>query len=114
MKLITFEFDGTDRLGWLQEDGCRVLVAGDGQPTTMQQAISGGAAALKRLAQGAATMRSVDLADVTLLPPLGDPSAIFCVGLNYAEHEREARWRVPTTRRFFCAWPATRFHMARR
>lgn len=90
MKLITFEFDGQERLGWLQHDGVRVLVAGHDQPQTMQEAIDGGAEALSQLRQGASTMHSLALSDVTLLPPLPDPAAIFCVGLNYAEHEREA------------------------
>lgn len=90
MKLITFEFDGQERLGWLQHDGVRVLVAGHDQPQTMQEAIDGGADALSQLRQGASTMHSLALSDVPLLPPLPDPAAIFCVGLNYAEHEREA------------------------
>jgi 2-keto-4-pentenoate hydratase/2-oxohepta-3-ene-1,7-dioic acid hydratase in catechol pathway len=32
----------------------------------------------------------VDVATVTILPPLSRPSKIVCVGLNYAEHAKEA------------------------
>jgi acylpyruvate hydrolase len=37
----------------------------------------------------------VELADCTLLPPIGKPEKIICVGLNYADHSHEAGFEVP-------------------
>lgn len=42
--------------------------------------------AQRKLAEGEA----VDLDDVTVLPPIPNPSKIICVGLNYADHTAES------------------------
>ena len=45
------------------------------------------------LSDAAATLARgdrVDVATVTILPPLSRPSKIVCIGLNYAEHAKEA------------------------
>lgn len=37
----------------------------------------------------------VEFEKCTLLPPIGDPEKIICVGLNYADHSHEAGFEVP-------------------
>ncbi|MDQ3719637.1 MAG: fumarylacetoacetate hydrolase family protein, partial [Actinomycetota bacterium] len=46
---------------------------------------------------------SVD--DVTLLPPVGDPSKIVCIGLNYRSHAEEQGAELPETPTFFAKFP---------
>jgi 2-keto-4-pentenoate hydratase/2-oxohepta-3-ene-1,7-dioic acid hydratase in catechol pathway len=51
-----------------------------------------------RLASGDRTPADGDshpLADVTLLAPVPDPGATYCIGLNYAEHAREQGSELP-------------------
>ena len=53
---------------------------------------------LERLASGDRTPAdgpSWPLADVALLAPVPRPRAIFCIGLNYAEHARETGKELP-------------------
>lgn len=93
MKLINVKFDGHDALGWVQDDDISVLLipphAAD-LPATMQAVVEGGAGALAAIEAAKESLTPVLLQDLEILTPLPDPSGIFCVGLNYAEHEREA------------------------
>lgn len=41
------------------------------------------------------------LVDVRLLPPVGDPQKIVCIGLNYRSHAEEAGLEPPETPTFF-------------
>jgi 2-keto-4-pentenoate hydratase/2-oxohepta-3-ene-1,7-dioic acid hydratase in catechol pathway len=43
----------------------------------------------------------IPLADVRLLPPVGRPSKIVCIGLNYRSHAEEAGLEPPETPTFF-------------
>jgi 2-keto-4-pentenoate hydratase/2-oxohepta-3-ene-1,7-dioic acid hydratase in catechol pathway len=93
MKLITFAQDGRDTLGWLSQDGAHVLVIGPDQPDlpqTMQDVVTRGDDALQMIRANSDRLQQVPFADLSLRPPLPEPDGIFCVGLNYADHEREA------------------------
>jgi len=106
MKLVSFsQFDRTgngvaptsgsapEHLGWVQEDQTTVLIVNPdlaGMPASMMEVITDGDAAVRKIASAADQFQSVALDAINLLPPLTDPKGIFCVGLNYAEHEREA------------------------
>jgi 2-keto-4-pentenoate hydratase/2-oxohepta-3-ene-1,7-dioic acid hydratase in catechol pathway len=43
----------------------------------------------------------VPVEGVDLLPPIGRPSKIICIGLNYREHAEEAGLEIPETPTFF-------------
>jgi 2-keto-4-pentenoate hydratase/2-oxohepta-3-ene-1,7-dioic acid hydratase in catechol pathway len=93
MKFITFLESGTECLGWVQPDGETVRVVDATRqdlPATMLAVVTGGDAALAKIRAARDSLRLVPLAGLVLLPPLTNPQGIFCVGLNYAEHEREA------------------------
>ncbi|WP_306260156.1 fumarylacetoacetate hydrolase family protein [Pararhizobium sp. IMCC21322] len=82
-----------EHLGWVQEDLTTVLIVNPtltGMPASMMEVIAGGDAAVQKIASAADQLQSVSLDAINLLPPLTDPKGIFCVGLNYADHEREA------------------------
>ncbi|MDX9958314.1 MAG: fumarylacetoacetate hydrolase family protein [Clostridia bacterium] len=67
------------------------------------------------LAQGAslmglgATLASaphIDTSSVTLLPPLGRPSKILCIGLNYRDHAAETGFKLPDWPAVFARFPS--------
>jgi 2-keto-4-pentenoate hydratase/2-oxohepta-3-ene-1,7-dioic acid hydratase in catechol pathway len=93
MKLLNVKHDEHETVGWLQPDGFSVLVIpphATDLPASMQAVVEGGANALAAITAAKATLTAVPISDLEILIPLPDPSGIFCVGVNYAEHEREA------------------------
>jgi 2-keto-4-pentenoate hydratase/2-oxohepta-3-ene-1,7-dioic acid hydratase in catechol pathway len=46
----------------------------------------------------------VPLSEVQLLPPVGRPDKIICIGLNYERHARESGIEPPKTPTFFPKW----------
>jgi 2-keto-4-pentenoate hydratase/2-oxohepta-3-ene-1,7-dioic acid hydratase in catechol pathway len=93
MKLSNFIYQGREALGWMQDDGESALMIpadADGLPSTMKDVVIGGAQAVAAIAAAKKDLTLVALGDLEFLTPLPEPSGIFCVGLNYAEHEREA------------------------
>lgn len=103
MKLVTYTYDGSTRLGALLGESVVDLagVSPDANvPATLLALVQGGAAALDA-AQAAFRRASAEptagahaphvhpLGDVTLRAPLRNPGKIICVGLNYADHCRE-------------------------
>lgn len=93
MKLISFSKDSQNFLGWLQEGTNRVLIIDHETPNlpqTMLEAVIAGDEGLQRIKSQADKLKKLALSDCTLSTPLPHPDGIFCVGLNYADHEREA------------------------
>lgn len=45
--------------------------------------------------------------DITLMEPIPEPHAIFCVGLNYRKHAEETGNRLPEKPILFPRWPAS-------
>lgn len=82
-----------EQLGWVQDDGSTILIVNpelDGMPASMMDVVVGGEKAIRTIASAADKFQTTSIDAVQLLPPLTEPKAIFCVGLNYAEHEQEA------------------------
>ena len=89
MKLMSFLRLGRPGFGAVVDHGIIDLTAMlPGQPRCLRTAIAHGqlANAMDYL-EGRAPEFST--ADVTVLPPITDPSKILCVGLNYAKHQAE-------------------------
>lgn len=57
--------------------------------------VSGGAAALERVATAAAAGASEPLANLNLALPIARPGKVICLGLNYADHAKEGGHEVP-------------------
>src|SRR5438067_7333354 len=95
MKLIRFGAPGRERPGMILPDGRRIetsSVAADYDEAFF------GSGGLERLARwlaedGAAAPVVPD--DARLGPPVGRPSKIVCVGLNYRDHARESGMAIP-------------------
>lgn len=93
MKLVTFKNDGVERVGLLSSDEMSVSVLDfgvNGRYLSMAELISDGPKFLDLIKSKKSELDSLPINEVTLLPPIQDPAGIFCVGLNYSEHEREA------------------------
>ncbi len=95
MKLIRFGKPGQERPGLILEDGRRIDASAFG--SDYDEAFLGGDG-LERLViwakANAATAPTVD-ASMRLGPCVARPSKIVCVGLNYADHAREAGAEIP-------------------
>ncbi|HZR71066.1 MAG TPA: fumarylacetoacetate hydrolase family protein [Burkholderiales bacterium] len=63
--------------------------------------LAGGSRALAALHDAAARARRVPLADVRLLAPIARPPKFLAIGLNYADHVKEAGLEPPTFPVFF-------------
>ena len=102
MRLVSYQRDFGPRAGLLRDD--RVVdvwdVLGGGDDPTLDALLRAG-----RLEEaGGVEGDGVPLADVQLLPPVGDPDKIICIGMNYEKHARESGSEPPETPTFFPKW----------
>ena len=91
MKVVSFERAGRRSCGLL--DGGRVLDGGsrlEQRYADLRAIIAGNALDELRDAARSSTP-AYDLADVTLLPVIDNPTKIICVGLNYVSHRTETK-----------------------
>lgn len=87
MKLARYDAGDGARAGMVRDDGIVDLI-----PlgfTDIVSIIHGGAEALTRIAQFAATAPAVALASVRLLAPIERPGKYLAIGMNYAKHVAE-------------------------
>lgn len=93
MKLVTFQKDGVEKVGLLSDDEMSILdidLGGNGRGLTMQELVANGPEFLALIDAKKSQFNSLPVSVVTLLAPIQNPTGIFCVGLNYSEHAREA------------------------
>ena len=100
MRLVTFTYNGSSRLGALRSENSREVVdlnqADSHIPSDMLTFLQMGEAGLKlaREAFRQAT-QSLDLSAVKLQAPIPNPSKILCIGLNYSDHAAESGLPLP-------------------
>ena len=86
MRLINFEHDGTERIGVRRDEEVVDLArAAPELPATMRALLAAGPDALEGAARAARKAGSDAVRPqegLRLLPPVTDPSKIFCLGLN--------------------------------
>lgn len=89
MKLVSFVLGEAASYGIV--DGGDVIDVGAmlGRRHADLKALLGEGEALALLRQARSAAPRVDLAAVTLLPPIPNPGKIFCIGHNYEEHRVE-------------------------
>ena len=104
MKLLTFHQGNDLKLGICTEAGvidvAQAAGSQPGIPVTIDEAIRGGAAAIKALQALAEQPRAEWLLkeqDLQPGPCLGNPEKLICVGLNYKRHARETGMAVSET-----------------
>ena len=97
MKLATFRFSGSTRIGVV--DGSEVVDLSDaapGLPTDMKALLEEGPNGLARARDAADSGRGrIALEDVHLRAPILRPPKILAVGLNYADHVAESGMDAP-------------------
>jgi 2-keto-4-pentenoate hydratase/2-oxohepta-3-ene-1,7-dioic acid hydratase (catechol pathway) len=92
MKLIRFGPSGQERPGLQLDDGTRVDASGFGEDYDERFFGGGGLHRLRDWA-GREASRAPRVTDgVRLGPPVGRPSKIVCIGLNYRDHAPKAAW----------------------
>jgi 2-keto-4-pentenoate hydratase/2-oxohepta-3-ene-1,7-dioic acid hydratase in catechol pathway len=96
MRLAMWRRDGDDILGVVETDGWYELERGPDQPASVQQILSDLDYWGPRIReQIASATKNPGEPPYAWLPPVGNPSKILCVGLNYADHAKETGASVP-------------------
>jgi len=90
MRLVSYEDAAGPRAGVLRGDRVHEI---EGEPRTVDALLSGGG--LDSVCEGE------PVEAVSLLPPVGRPGKIICIGLNYRSHCEEQGAEPPETPTFF-------------
>ena len=96
MRFAAYRHDG--KIGVAAADrggGFRGRAVAD-LPGDLSALVARGGDALREAGHALRTAPEIDLARVELLPPLGAPGKIVCIGLNYADHSAESGFEMPT------------------
>jgi len=107
MRFVTFERDGAAPEAGVISGGEVIGLAAAGYPNLLA-VIAGGKEALAQIESfiAAAPQSSrFDASAVSLLAPIPRPPKIICVGLNYADHAREAKLDIPKVPTIFAKFP---------
>jgi acylpyruvate hydrolase len=98
MRIVSFEHGGAARLGVVAGDSAVDLaLAAPELPHELAALLRrDGLAAAAAAAKSAPTSAHRKLADLRLLPPVGNPGKIVCLGLNYVDHAAEGGHAKPT------------------
>lgn len=99
MRIVTFEHQGAPRLGVV--DGDAVVDLAEAAPDLPRELGAllrreSGLAAAAAAAKSAKTAARRALKGLRLLPPVGNPGKIVCLGLNYVDHAAEGGHAKPT------------------
>ena len=95
MKLIRFGTEGNEKIG-IQLENKRIDVSAFGEDYDEKFFETNGLERLKEwLKENKSTCTTVD-DSIRLGSPIGRPSKLVCVGLNYAKHAEETGAKVPT------------------
>jgi len=92
MKLVTYLHNGKTSIGKVVDDAVVDLTAADpALPATMLELLRAGPQALADAARAEPSdAHTFALSDVTLLPPVPNPSKFLAIGMNYRKHVAEA------------------------
>ncbi|MGA2847474.1 MAG: fumarylacetoacetate hydrolase family protein [Terracidiphilus sp.] len=97
MKFAAFKCDDSTGVAVANENGefYGLSCGEDGYPGSLEFLAQQGRQAMDHAAIALAGGNPLDLAQVSLLPPLSSPGKIICVGLNYVDHSIESGFTVP-------------------
>ena len=95
MKLIRFGAPGQERPGLQLEDGARVDASAFGEDYDEHFFAGGGLDRLRGWAEREASRAPRVPHGTRLGPPIGRPSKIVCIGLNYRDHAAESGMAIP-------------------
>jgi 2-keto-4-pentenoate hydratase/2-oxohepta-3-ene-1,7-dioic acid hydratase in catechol pathway len=105
MKLVSYRHAGADRYGAVIGERIADLSGTFGARWPSLKAVlrEDGVSELAKAVVAAAP--SLNLAEVELLPPIGEPDKIICVGLNYRTHVEEGGRDTPAYPMLFARYP---------
>lgn len=101
MKIARFEQGGKIGFGVVEGDRLRDVTGAPDLACGIEGFLAGGARAREAVAAAATKGREVPLAAVRLLAPVPRPSKVLAIGLNYADHVKEAGLETPSFPVFF-------------
>lgn len=101
MRFVTFEEEGTAKLGCLLGDEVADLSAVSGAPASVLDVILAGAEGIAAAEKAAASAPRRARDGLKLLPVIPRPGKIICLGLNYAAHAAEGGREKPDYPNFF-------------
>jgi acylpyruvate hydrolase len=106
MRLLSFTKDGQPAIGLKLPDGVLDLTALGGFPAELSDVIAGGAALADRIRSAAGrTAARIPPDEVAFRPLIPRASAMFCLGLNYADHAAEGGYAKPAYPTIFMRCP---------
>jgi acylpyruvate hydrolase len=106
MRLLSFITDGRPAIGLKLPDGILDLTALGGFPDELSDVVAGGAAMSQRIGEASARPSTlVPPEAITFRPLIPKPSAMFCLGLNYADHAAEGGYAKPASPTIFMRCP---------
>src|SRR5262245_44151210 len=105
MRLVTFSSGNSTGVGVVQGDVVVDITAAGGA-ATMLELIRGGrdVGQLEKLAGEGARL---PLSSVRLRAPVGNPSKVVAIGLNYMDHCREQNVQPPDEPKIFTKFPSS-------
>lgn len=107
MRIAMFSRAGRTGIAFAPGNAFQGLMEGDPDyPGSLASLIAAGAD-LRVAANALSTAPDIDLSSVRLLPPLGAPGKILCVGLNYRDHAAENDIEVPESPEIFARFPSS-------
>ena len=94
MRFVSYKSAGKAGLAVKVGQDWRGLTAGDASfPGDLLSVLRAGT--IEAVGKVLAKAPVVELAKVTLLPPVSDPEKIVCIGLNYKDHSAESGFKQP-------------------
>lgn len=108
MKLVTFQHNGHQHAGVVQNDTV-ISLKSAGLPDILS-VLQGGPEALKRIEVLLAKPPAdavTQLSEVKLCAPIPKPTKIICVGLNYRDHAIESKMEIPSRPTIFSKYNNT-------
>ena len=107
MKLTSYELGGKLGLGvWLATELRGFEAGAAGYPGSLDELLAAGVD-LHEIGTRLLKAPLVDQSAIRFLPPVGKPSKILCVGLNYRAHSKETGLGEPDYPTMFARFPST-------
>ncbi|MBW4025387.1 MAG: fumarylacetoacetate hydrolase family protein [Proteobacteria bacterium] len=106
MRLLSFMRDGRPAIGLKLPDGILDLTALGDFPADLTAVIQGGASMAERIAAAATrTAERMSPDAIAFRPLIPQAGAMFCLGLNYADHAAEGGYAKPASPTIFMRCP---------
>lgn len=108
MKLMRIGDSGAEKPAIMLDDGRVADISGFVSEIDGAWLSSGGPDALRaKLAAGADAFPTIDISNTRIGPPMARPAHILAIGLNYADHAKEAGMEIPDQPIVFTKAPAS-------